>query len=621
MGSYVPNTKEQRQEMLKEIGFQTIDDLFAHIPAEVKIQGGLNIPEGKTELEVRRDMENIAAKNQIFKTIFRGAGAYRHFIPATVKSVISKENLLTAYTPYQAEISQGILQSIFEYQTMICDLTGMDISNACVYDGAEASAEGVAMCRDRKRSKALVSATVNPYVLETIKTYCFGNEMEVEEVKELLKEKKYNELKEKLKEMKSADISMILDELDDKESVVKVFRILSKEKAGVTFSYMESDMREKLIQDLTDTELKNVLDELFMDDTVDLIEEMPSNVVTRILKSVSKEDRKIINELLKYPEDSAGSIMTTEFIDLKENMTVEQALDRIRKQGIDSETIYTCYVLDEKRILLGIINIKDILLANKDTQIHDLMETSIISVTTTEDQEEVAKKFDKYDFYALPVVDNEKRLVGIITVDDAISVLQDEVSEDFELMAAMKPNEDNYFETSVFKHAKNRIVWLLVLMLSAIFTGVIITKYEDAFAVVPLLVAFIPMIMDTGGNCGSQSSTLIIRGLATDEIELKDVFRVLWKEIRVAIIVGLVLSLVNGFRIFIQYKDLKMSITIGLTLIGTVILAKCLGCLLPLLAKKLKLDPAIMAAPIITTLVDTCSMLIYFQIATVVMGI
>ena len=445
--------------------------------------------------------------------------------------------------------------------------------------------------------------------------------MEVEEVKELLKEKKYNELKEKLKEMKSADISMILDELDDKESVVKVFRILSKEKAGVTFSYMESDMREKLIQDLTDTELKNVLDELFMDDTVDLIEEMPSNVVTRILKSVSKEDRKIINELLKYPEDSAGSIMTTEFIDLKENMTVEQALDRIRKQGIDSETIYTCYVLDEKRILLGIINIKDILLANKDTQIHDLMETSIISVTTTEDQEEVAKKFDKYDFYALPVVDNEKRLVGIITVDDAINVLQDEVSEDFELMAAMKPNEDNYFETSVFKHAKNRIVWLLVLMLSAIFTGVIITKYEDAFAVVPLLVAFIPMIMDTGGNCGSQSSTLIIRGLATDEIELKDVFRVLWKEIRVAIIVGLVLSLVNGFRIFIQYKDLKMSITIGLTLIGTVILAKCLGCLLPILAKKLKLDPAIMAAPIITTLVDTCSLLIYFQIATVVMGI
>lgn len=444
--------------------------------------------------------------------------------------------------------------------------------------------------------------------------------MELEEIKELLEQKKFNELKSKLKEMKSADISALLDELD-KESVIKVFRILSKEKAGMTFSYMESDRREKLIQDLTDAELRSVMDELFMDDTVDLIEEMPSNIVPKILKAVSKADRKVINELLKYPEDSAGSMMTTEFIDLKENMTVEDALQRIRDIGTDSETIHTCYVLNSNRILQGIINIKDILLANKDTVIKDIMETNIISVNTTDDQEDVAKVFDKYDFYALPVVDTENRLVGIVTVDDAINVLREEISEDFEKMAAIQPNEDGYFGTSVFKHAKNRILWLLILMLSSAITGGIITEYENAFAAVPLLVAFIPMIMGTGGNCGSQSSTLIIRGLATDEISLKDVFKVLWKEIRVSVIVGIVLAIVNGIRIMIQYQDLQLAIVIGLTLIGTVTLAKMLGCLLPLLAKKLKLDPAIMAAPLITTLVDIFSILVYFQIATAIMGL
>lgn len=444
--------------------------------------------------------------------------------------------------------------------------------------------------------------------------------MELEEIKELLEQKKFNELKNKLKEMKSADMSALLDELD-KESVIKVFRILSKEKAGMTFSYMESDRREKLIQDLTDAELKSVMDELFMDDTVDLIEEMPSNIVPKILKAVSKADRKVINELLKYPEDSAGSMMTTEFIDLKEDMTVEDALQRIRDIGTDSETIHTCYVLNSNRVLQGIINIKDILLADKNTVIKDIMETNIISVNTTDDQEDVAKMFDKYDFYALPVVDTENRLVGIITVDDAINVLREEISEDFEKMAAIQPNEEGYFETSVFKHAKNRILWLLILMLSSAITGGIITEYENAFAAVPLLVAFIPMIMGTGGNCGSQSSTLIIRGLATDEIKLKDIFKVLWKEIRVSVIVGIVLAIVNGIRIMIQYKDLQLAIVIGLTLIGTVTLAKMLGCLLPLLAKKLKLDPAIMAAPLITTLVDIFSILVYFQIATAIMGL
>ncbi len=443
--------------------------------------------------------------------------------------------------------------------------------------------------------------------------------MEIEEIKELIQTKKFNKLKNELKEMNGVDIPSLLEELD-KETLVKVFRILSKEQAGEAFSYMETDMQERLIQDLTDKELKNVIDELFMDDTVDLIEEMPSNVVKRILRAVDVNDRKTINELLKYPDDSAGSIMTTEFVDLKEDMTVEEALERIRTIGLDSETIYNCYVLNKNRILVGILNIKEILISKSNIEIKNLMTTNIISVHTLEDQEEVAKKFDKYDYYALPVVDNENRLVGIITVDDAINVLQDEVSEDFEIMAAMQPNEKGYFETSVFTHAKKRIVWLLILMLSATLTGAIITKYENAFAAVPLLVAFIPMIMDTGGNCGSQSSTLIIRGLATDEIEVKEVFKVLWKEIRVSLIVGIVLAAVNGIRIFLQYKNLQMAFIVGLTLVATVALSKTLGCLLPLLAKKLKLDPAIMAAPLITTLVDTFSILIYFQIATAIIG-
>ena len=442
----------------------------------------------------------------------------------------------------------------------------------------------------------------------------------MEEIVELIKNRKFSELKAKLSEMKSADISSILDE-STKEDAVIIFRLLSKEKAGMTFSYMESDMREKLISDLTDKELKGILDELFMDDTVDLIEEMPSNVVPKILKAIPKEDRKTINELLKYPEDSAGSIMTTEFVDLKENMTIEQALDRIRKLAVNSETIYTCYVLNQNRILQGIVSIKEILLAKENCLISDLMETNIISVNTLEDQEEVAKKFDKYDLYALPVVDNENRLVGIVTVDDAINVLHDEVEEDFEKMAAMQPTEDGYFETSVWKHAKNRIVWLLFLMLSSIITGAIITNYENAFAAIPILVAFIPMIMDTGGNCGSQSSTLIIRGLATDELEPKDALKILWKEIRVALVVGVILTLVNGLRIFVQYKNLQLAVTVGLSICVTVILSKSIGCLLPLIAKKLKLDPAIMAAPLITTIVDVLSILVYFQIATAIMGL
>ena len=439
-----------------------------------------------------------------------------------------------------------------------------------------------------------------------------------EKVIELLEEKKYTSLQEYIDKLNSQDISGLFDDLTNEDMAI-LFRLLSKDEAAETFSYMDTDIQEKLINLLTDKELKLVIDELFMDDTVDLIEEMPSNVVKRILKTVSKEDRKTINELLKYPDDSAGSIMTTEFIDLKVNMTVEDAFEKIRKIGIDKETIYTCYVLDTRRKIKGLVTVKDLLLSDKNIQIKDIMETNVITVFTLDDQEEVAKKFDKYDFMALPVVDKEERLVGIITVDDAIDVIQEENTEDFEIMAAMTPTEDTYFKTSVFKHAKNRILWLLILMLSSTITGLIITHYENAFAAIPVLVSFIPMIMGTGGNCGSQSSTLIIRGMAVDEIKLKDFFRAIWKEFRVALLVGIALAICNGVRIVLQYKDIRLAIVLGSTLVGTVLLAKLLGCILPMLAKKLKLDPAIMAAPLITTIVDTCSILIYFAIAVNIM--
>jgi len=441
-----------------------------------------------------------------------------------------------------------------------------------------------------------------------------------EEVIELLKNKRYSNLNKYMEEINNQDIPMLFEELSA-EDMVRLFRVLPKDEAADVFSYMEPDLQEKLINCLTDKELKQVIDELFMDDTVDLVEEMPSNVVKRILKSVNKEDRETINELLKYPSDSAGSIMTTEFIDLKVNMTVEKAFEKIKKIGLDKETIYTCYVLDIKREIIGIVTVKDLLLAERDVLIKDIMDTNVITVNTLEDKEEVTRIFDKYDIMALPVVDKEDRLVGIITVDDAIDVLQEETTEDFELMAAMTPTEDTYFKTSVFSHAKNRIIWLLILMLSATITGAILTHYEEAFATVPLLVSFIPMIMGTGGNCGSQSSTLIIRGMAMDEIGLKDFVRAIWKEIRVALLVGVILAIFNGIRVIIQYQDIKLAIVLGLTLIGTVALAKTLGCALPMLAKKLKLDPAIMASPLITTIVDTCSILIYFTIAVSIMNI
>ena len=435
------------------------------------------------------------------------------------------------------------------------------------------------------------------------------------EIKDLLKNKRFSEVKEYLKDINSVDISSLFDELKGEEIII-IYRLLDKEKAAEVFTELDSDIQEKLIGVLTDKELKDVVNELYLDDAVDIIEEMPSNVVKRILKHINPEDRKIINKLLQYPEDSAGSMMTTEFIDLKEDMTVEEALARIRKIGVDSETVYTCYVLTATRKIIGVIDLQTLLVSNLDTKIADIMDKSIIKINTLEDQENVANMFDKYDEYALPVVDKEDRLVGIITVDDALDILQEEQEEDFEKMAAILPSEDPYLKTSVFTHIKNRIGWLLILMLSATITGTILAKYEVAFETVPLLVSFIPMVMGTAGNSGQQTSTIIIRALATGEVSLKDWFRVLWKEIRVGTIVGLTLLIVNMVRIYIQYQDIQLALVLGLTLIFTVIVSKSIGCLLPIFVKKIKQDPAVVAAPLLTTVIDLCAIVIYFQIAT-----
>ncbi len=447
-----------------------------------------------------------------------------------------------------------------------------------------------------------------------------------EKIKKLIKEKKINELHNMLENINSADFPSLFEELEEEEILI-IYRLLTKVKAAEVFAELDSDLQEKLINMFTDKELKTVVNELFMDDTVDLIEEMPSSVVKRILKNVGLQDRKIINELLNYPEDSAGSIMTTEFIEFKEDITIQDGFEIIRKTGLKKETVYYAYVVDKSRKLLGFVDVKEMLIADRDKKITEIMEENPISVLTTEDQENVAKMFDKYNYIAMPVVDKENRLVGIVTIDDAIDVIQDENTEDFEKMAALIPNEDTYFKTSVFKHAKNRIFWLLVLMLSSTITGTIIQKYESAFAVVPILVSFIPMIMDTGGNCGSQSSTLIIRGLALDEIKISDVLKVIWKEIRVALMVGIILALVTAVRIFLQYGNeyanniINLALVVGLTLITTAIIAKLVGGVLPILAKKLKLDPAIMAAPIISTIVDMCSILVFFKFATLILNL
>ena len=436
-----------------------------------------------------------------------------------------------------------------------------------------------------------------------------------DKVLELINSKKILELKDYIEKCNEKDISILLEELES-EHMLLVFRLLTKDNAAAVFSEMSHDLQETLIRALNDKELKDVLDELYTDDTVDMIEEMPANVVKRILDTIPPDERKIINEFLSYPEDSAGSIMTNEFIDLKADVTVKQALQKIKNEGMNKETIYTCYVLDKTRRLIGLVSIRDLILSDPDLFIRDIMNENIIKCHTLEDQENVARKLQKYNFLAIPIVDNENRLVGIVTFDDAIKVLQKENTEDFSKMAAVMPSENSYFKTSVLKHAKNRILWLLFLMVSAIVTGTVISRYEQAFEALPILVSFIPLLMGTGGNCGSQASTLIIRGLAVDEIKPKDIFKAIFKEFRVALVVGFCLASIMAIGIFVIYKDIKLSIIVGCSLIFTVILSKILGCTLPMLAKKLKLDPAIMAAPLITTIVDTCSVLIYFNIAT-----
>lgn len=442
----------------------------------------------------------------------------------------------------------------------------------------------------------------------------------IEKVFELLSKGNFKELKKLLNESNESDVAECLDELS-KEDLAVVFRLLKKDEAVDIFSYMSSDTQEKLVETLSDQEVATIVSKLYIDDAADLIDELPANLVSKVLQNASPTKRKAINEILKYPEDSAGSIMTVEYVDIKSGLTVKECFDRIRRIGLNKETVYTLYVVDADRRLIGVTTVKELLMRDYDTCINDFMEDNVITVTTNEDKEEVAKMFDKYDFLALPVVDNENRLVGIVTVDDAMDVMSEENEEDFEIMAAMTPSEDDYLKESVITQYKNRIVWLLVLMLSSIITGKIITNYEVTFSAIPLLVSFIPMLMDTGGNCGSQASTMVIRALATDEIEPKDVFKVWWKEARIGIMCGVTLGLVNGIRIFIQYHDLGIAIVIACTLCLTAVLAKSLGCFLPLLAKAIHLDPAYMASPLITTITDACSLAIYFNIALMVLNI
>ena len=442
----------------------------------------------------------------------------------------------------------------------------------------------------------------------------------IEKVFELLSKGNFKELKKLLNESNESDVAECLDELS-KEDLAVVFRLLKKDEAVDIFSYMSSDTQEKLIETLSDQEVATIVSKLYIDDAADLIDELPANLVSKVLQNASPTKRKAINEILKYPEDSAGSIMTVEYVDIKSGLTVKECFDRIRRIGLNKETVYTLYVVDADRRLIGVTTVKELLMRDYDTCINDFMEDNVITVTTNEDKEEVAKMFDKYDFLALPVVDNENRLVGIVTVDDAMDVMSEENEEDFEIMAAMTPSENDYLKESVITQYKNRIVWLLVLMLSSIITGKIITNYEVTFSAIPLLVSFIPMLMDTGGNCGSQASTMVIRALATDEIEPKDVFKVWWKEARIGIMCGVTLGLVNGIRIFIQYHDLGIAIVIACTLCLTAVLAKSLGCFLPLLAKAIHLDPAYMASPLITTITDACSLAIYFNIALMVLNI
>ena len=450
-----------------------------------------------------------------------------------------------------------------------------------------------------------------------------------EKILELIAQRKFGVLKTMLSEMQPPDIAAIFEEAPEKDIPI-MFRILPKELAAEVFVEMDSDMQQLLIEAFSDKELHDVIDELFLDDTVDIIDEMPATVTKRILKQTDPKTRQLINQLLAYPDDSAGSIMTTEYVDLKKNMTVEKAFDRIRKVGIDSETIYSCYVTDSSRRLLGIVSVKDLLLNPKDEIIGNIMDENIIYANTMDDKELVAGLFEKYDILALPVVDKEERLVGIVTVDDAIDVLQEEATEDIEKMAAILPSEHSYFKTSVIETFKARIPWLMLLMISATFTGAIISGFEDKLINFGALIAFIPMLMDTGGNSGSQASVTVIRAISMGDIEFKDILRVLWKEIRVAFLCAMALVTINFAKLFLidnlllrHFDNGRVILEIcvvSVTLFFAIVVAKIIGCSLPILAKKIGFDPAVMASPLITTIVDAISLIIYFLMANLILG-
>ena len=450
----------------------------------------------------------------------------------------------------------------------------------------------------------------------------------LEQLLELVAHKQFRQLREQLDQMNVVDIAEFLDELGPEETIL-VFRLLPKETAAEVFTYLEdSEDQEKLIGALSDRELREVLDELYLDDTVDLIEDMPANVVSRILRNTDASTRSQINQLLNYPKDSAGSIMTTEFVDLHPDATVEQSFARIRKVGLDKETVYTCYVTQNK-VLLGVVTVKRLLLSPYETKIRDIMETNVISVKTHEDKEDVAQMFSKYDLSALPVVDGENRLVGIITFDDAMDVIEEETTEDFEKMAAIPPSDKPYLKTGIFETWRSRLPWLMMLMLSATFSGMIITHFESALATCVVLTSFITMLSGTGGNSGSQSSVAVIRALSLGEVEFSDMLAVVWKELRVAVLCGACLAAANFVKMMVVDRWLMnkpevtvpVAIVVCLTLFLTVICAKIVGCTLPMAAEKVGIDPAVMAAPFITTVVDALSLLIYFTIATHVLGI
>jgi len=442
-----------------------------------------------------------------------------------------------------------------------------------------------------------------------------------EKLLELVNENALKELRTILIGMNEVDIAQLFENID-RENIVKIFRLMPKEQAAEVFAYLPAETQQLIVETITDKEIAIILDELFLDDTVDFIEEMPANVVKRVLKTADAETRKYINTFLQYADDSAGSVMTIEFVDLKKQMTVSQAFEHIRKTGVDKETIYTCYVTDKNRHLEGIVSVRKLLLSKDDELIGDIMKENVIFATTSDDQETIANMFSKYGLISIPIVDSEKRLVGIVTIDDALDIIEQEATEDFEKMAAITPSEKPYLKTNVFELAKHRIMWLLILMISATFTGGIMKVYEDVLSSMIVLSVFIPMLMDTGGNAGSQSATLIIRGLALGEIQTKDWIKVASKELLVAIIAGIVLAVVNYFRIVLfNMGSSEVAFVVSLSMICTIIMAKVVGSMLPIAAHKLKIDPAIMASPLITTIVDAMALFTYFTFARVFLGI